>query len=348
MERDDGGNKAATPDENLDAGIGVDKAAAVSEEKPNDAAEAQNGDEIKKDEEPTHAAALSSDSTASVVDGLSAMWSSFSASIASTVAGAVADGGDKSSNSGDATTREIGESTKSEKWDLAALGNGVREQLETATRAATEAVASIDAKKIQHDAEQLLHDASAVMSDPVKDNASELKAPWEMLGEDDQKYADAMRDALLKMTVDCVYSKEQRVQMFLGGVESTHMESFEITPENERRVRGAVLHDANLSRLFAGLVPRHIKHEEVFWGRYFYHVDRIHKSLVLSGQSGGGGGAAAGNGDAAASDAVVGGANGKSSGQGGAENADAGGNAQSASRAKGVERDWDKEIDEIF
>jgi len=283
--------------------------------------------------------ATATSAATAVMDGLSAAWSAWGAVLAPVSA----------NNAAEETAARDGEQRNAgsaEGWSVAGLGMGVeslREQFESVRKAASEAVAGLDAEKIQRDAQKLMEDASRVMSDPrVDGDDKRLRAPWEALSAEDEQLADAMRDALLKLTVDCVYSKETRSAMFLDGLKDAGVPELEMTPDNERRVRGAVLHDANLSRLYAGLVPRWIKREEVFWGRYFFHVDRIHRGL-LSEQLGGGAQVSSTRSNIAAADGDV-----------GAKAVESDADARQATTgvvdhtSRGAERDWDKEIDEIF
>lgn len=105
-------------------------------------------------------------------------------------------------------------------------------------------------------------------------------APWDeaSLPEGERKYADALREEMLKIVVDSIYSKKRRTQLFL--LESDEIASFSFNyEENSGLALGVLDADQNTRRLRAGLVPQKIS-EEQFWTRYFFHVKRVREELV--------------------------------------------------------------------
>lgn len=107
-------------------------------------------------------------------------------------------------------------------------------------------------------------------------------APWDAnaLPEEERKYADALRREMLKIVVDCIYSKKKRTELFLSGV--AERERFEFRLEDKSGMAMAALDaDGNMRRLRAGLVPGKMK-EGAFWKTYFYHVHRVRQALVAN------------------------------------------------------------------
>lgn len=107
-------------------------------------------------------------------------------------------------------------------------------------------------------------------------------APWDVntLPKEERKYADALRREMLKIVVDCIYSKKKRTELFLSGV--AERERFDFRLEDKAGMAMAALEaDGNMRRLRAGLVPGKMK-EESFWKTYFYHVHRVRQALVAN------------------------------------------------------------------
>jgi len=182
-------------------------------------------------------------------------------------------------------------------WDTKTLEEStelIRKQSEALFSQATKVVEGFDTAAIQEQTRSMLRDANVVLTSKgssqegflseimnKEPDPSEMKAPWDELSEQDKRFAEKMREALVKMVVDCVYSKQWREKLFLHNVD--HVTPLEMTPENTKRIKGAMFHDKNLSRLYGGVVPKYIRDERVFWGRYFYHCDRILKALIVGG-----------------------------------------------------------------
>lgn len=107
-------------------------------------------------------------------------------------------------------------------------------------------------------------------------------APWDKaaLPESEHKHADALRQEMLKIVVDSIYSKKKRTDLFLSGVAETNRFKFDMD-ENSGMAMAALESDKNMRRLRAGLVPGKMK-EDAFWTTYFYHVHRVRQTLVAN------------------------------------------------------------------
>ncbi|KAA8498882.1 hypothetical protein FVE85_6467 [Porphyridium purpureum] len=162
----------------------------------------------------------------------------------------------------------------------------LRKQSEAFLSNARGAIENFDAEKLRAQTSQFLAHAQTVVANEGADDplasvdSSELKAPWDDLGADEQLYAEKMREEAIKLVVDCIYSKKYREKFFLGELDLTAVKPFPMTSENRMRAKGAMLHDKNLARLFAGMVPKYISHEDDFWARYFYNMERILTALI--------------------------------------------------------------------
>lgn len=107
-------------------------------------------------------------------------------------------------------------------------------------------------------------------------------APWDVaaLPEGERAFADALRQEMLKIVVDAIYSKKKRTDLFLSGV--AERESFQFDFDKHSAMAMAALDaDKNMRRLRAGLVPGKMK-EDAFWNTYFYHVHRVRQTLVAN------------------------------------------------------------------
>ena len=103
--------------------------------------------------------------------------------------------------------------------------------------------------------------------------------PWDpsMLKEDERKYSDALRTEMLKIVVDSIYSKKRRTELFLS--QAAQKAQFKFDFESNSGIALAALEaDINMRRLRAGLVPAKMK-EDDFWDNYFYHVERVKRTL---------------------------------------------------------------------
>ena len=135
-------------------------------------------------------------------------------------------------------------------------------------------IASI--KTQTQEAMQLFTDTPTAASSE-KRNAS---APWdvEALPLNEQQYATALRERMLKLVVDAIYSRPRREALFLSGSAAADGFTFDADSEPERAM--AVLEaDPNVKRLRAGLVPAKLK-ENDFWAEYFWHVRHTRRLLL--------------------------------------------------------------------
>jgi BSD domain len=107
-------------------------------------------------------------------------------------------------------------------------------------------------------------------------------APWDAasLPESEHKFADALREAMLKLTTDSIYSKKKRTALFLSGEAASSSFLFD-ADANSKAAIAALEVDTNLRRLRTGLVPQKIS-ERVFWDEYFHHVQRLRGELVAN------------------------------------------------------------------
>lgn len=107
-------------------------------------------------------------------------------------------------------------------------------------------------------------------------------APWDKaaLPENEHAYADTLRQEMLKIVVDSIYSKKKRTEFFLSGVAENNKFSFDFAKKSGMAL-AALDADTNMRRLRAGLVPGKMK-EDVFWTSYFYHVHRVRQALVAN------------------------------------------------------------------
>lgn len=107
-------------------------------------------------------------------------------------------------------------------------------------------------------------------------------APWDLaaLPEEEHKYADTLRQEMLKIVVDAIYSKKKRTDLFLSNVAEKNNFKFDFDG-NSSMALAALQADKNMRRLRAGLVPGKMK-EDAFWTVYFYHVHRIRQILVAN------------------------------------------------------------------
>lgn len=107
-------------------------------------------------------------------------------------------------------------------------------------------------------------------------------SPWDKaaLPESEHKYADALRQEMLKIVVDSIYSKKKRTDLFLSGSAESNRFEFNFDA-NSGMAMAALESDKNMRRLRAGLVPGKMK-EDLFWTTYFYHVHRVRQTLVAN------------------------------------------------------------------
>lgn len=180
----------------------------------------------------------------------------------------------------EALTQQVRAFTSEEQREL------LKKQSEALIANARDAIHGLDTEKLQQQTREFIAHAQSVVSnegseDPLNNvDESELKAPWDTLGEGEQVYADKLREESIKLVVDCIYSKKYREKYFLSGLDVSKVKPFPMTLENRIRAKGALSHDKNLARLFAGMVPKYIPREEDFWAGYFHHVERILALLV--------------------------------------------------------------------
>lgn len=118
-------------------------------------------------------------------------------------------------------------------------------------------------------------------TDPTKERAPRCP-PWDasVLPPAEQRYADEIRQQMLKIVVDAIYSKKRRNELFLSGVAQKAQFKFDFEA-NSSMALAALEADTNMRRLRAGLVPQRMR-EDDFWDTYFYHVDRIRKTLLAN------------------------------------------------------------------
>lgn len=116
----------------------------------------------------------------------------------------------------------------------------------------------------------------------VEKEGKVVVAPWDTaaLPEGEHKFADALRQEMLKIVVDAIYSKKKRTELFLSGM--AERERFQFDFDRHSGMAMAALDaDKNMRRLRAGLVPGKMK-EDAFWNTYFYHVHRVRQTLVAN------------------------------------------------------------------
>lgn len=127
-------------------------------------------------------------------------------------------------------------------------------------------------------------EALEIFVDESPNQASEAVsvAPWDTsaLPEGERKYADTLRQEMLKIVVDAIYSKRKRTELFLSDAAQSQGFSFELA-KNEGMARAALDADKNMRRLRAGLVPGKMN-ENAFWTVYFFHVHRVRQTLVAN------------------------------------------------------------------
>lgn len=181
-----------------------------------------------------------------------------------------------------------------------------------------------------------------------KENRGGASAPWdvEALPENEKKYASGLRERMLKLVVDAIYSRPRREALFLSGKAAADNFTFDADSEPERAM--AVLEaDPNVKRLRAGLVPAKLK-ENAFWAEYFWHVRHTRRLLVAHNgklartsdedvevfEKCEGVKEAQSEGDSEKVEVLTDKTDSKTPGNSKAE--------------EGAEKDWDKEIDEIF
>lgn len=107
-------------------------------------------------------------------------------------------------------------------------------------------------------------------------------SPWDRaaLPQSEHKYADSLRQEMLKIVVDSIYSKKKRTDLFLSGVAESNKFEFDFNSKSGMAM-AALESDKNMRRLRAGLVPGKMK-EDLFWTTYFYHVHRVRQTLVAN------------------------------------------------------------------
>lgn len=105
-------------------------------------------------------------------------------------------------------------------------------------------------------------------------------APWhpEALPVREREYAEALRERMLRLVVDAIYSRAKREALFLQA--RARADGFAFDAENEPQRAIAVLDaDPNVRRLRAGLVPAKLS-EPAFWNEYFWHVRHTRRLLL--------------------------------------------------------------------
>lgn len=107
-------------------------------------------------------------------------------------------------------------------------------------------------------------------------------APWDpaSLPDGEKPYGDTLRQEMLKLVVDSIYSRKKRTTLFLSNVADKANFSFDFNA-NAGSAMAALDADKNVRRLRAGLVPGKMKENE-FWKTYFYHIHRIRQTLVAN------------------------------------------------------------------
>jgi len=276
------------------SGLGKESSSSNSDEKiassstEKDAVDERNDDKKETMDESKN----SSTGTDWISQGISSLWSVWNDASSSSGGGAESNNErEMEKNSMEETMGLSGLKISNEQaeqaWKFIEDGAEMfKKQSEAFMSQASKVVSEFDAEKLQNDAKLFISDANRVLTNAGDGKSGDdidsslLLAPWETLSEQDSKYAEKLREELIKLTVDCVYSKEHRNRYFLKGMESMKLDEFVINTENIKKIKGAINHDSNLSRLYAGLVPKYIRDERVFWNRYFYHVDRILRELV--------------------------------------------------------------------
>lgn len=147
--------------------------------------------------------------------------------------------------------------------------------ISTQTRAVFEQ-AGESLERSRKEALEIFIDADARENDQLK------VAPWDAaaLPENERPYADALRQEMLKIVVDSIYSKKRRMHLFLSDDEQREDFKFDMSA-NSGMAMAALDADKNMRRLRAGLVPGKMT-EDKFWTVYFYHVHRVRQALVAN------------------------------------------------------------------
>lgn len=120
---------------------------------------------------------------------------------------------------------------------------------------------------------------------PSSQSVSAGRAPWDAdaLPEAERKHAGALRERMLKLVVDGIYSRAKRESAFLSGRARREGFAFDAQDLNGTEAALGVLEaDPNVRRLRAGLVPAKMK-EEDFWAEYFWHVRHTRRLLLAHG-----------------------------------------------------------------
>lgn len=139
--------------------------------------------------------------------------------------------------------------------------------------------ASQTLQKSHQEALHIFVDADSSTSPPIpKPSVS----PWDKaaLPPSELQYADNLRQEMLKIVVDSIYSKKKRIALFLSDVANANNFKFNFD-ENSGMALAALDADTNMRRLRAGLVPGKMT-EDAFWTVYFYHVHRVRQALVAN------------------------------------------------------------------
>jgi hypothetical protein len=107
-------------------------------------------------------------------------------------------------------------------------------------------------------------------------------APWDKasLPEAEHKFADKLREEMVKLAAESIYSKKKRTDYFLSG--AAQRANFKFNTDADAASAIAALEaDQNMRRLRAGLVPQKIP-ETTFWDEYFYQVSHLRALLVAN------------------------------------------------------------------
>jgi len=113
-----------------------------------------------------------------------------------------------------------------------------------------------------------------------KTSPKDIPAPWdpETLPEKERKYAGKLRERMLKLVVDAIYSRSKRETLFI----TVDIGDFNFDIDMNLPKALSVLEvDPNVRRLRAGLVPGKMKENE-FWNIYFWHVRHTRRLLIAN------------------------------------------------------------------
>lgn len=250
----------------------------------NGGASLKQGSNLAQNEAPTPAAAAAAAAT-DLLEGAGRMWND----VSTTLKGAA------------------------ESVDASAIGSGVTVFRQTSGRLMEDMSRSVQSLNISLPSTDLGKSASAISSstrtlldkasasieqsrrealeifvdgDTTKETSSVpsgTNAPWDVasLPEGEKPYADALRQEMLKLVVDAIYSKKKRTSLFLSDVADKARFPFDFD-SHAGAAMAALEADNNMRRLRAGLVPGKMK-EQMFWKTYFYHVHRVRQTLVANG-----------------------------------------------------------------